>query len=53
MGQKSKINILHCTSSYPTPKYEVNLNCLNLEKFKITVGYSDHTIGDEVLLLQF
>ncbi len=48
--KKNKINILHCTSSYPTPKYEVNLNCLKTleKKFKINVGYSDHTIGDEV-----
>jgi len=39
--------LLKCTSSYPTPLEEVNLNAINTikEKFNCIVGLSDHTIG--------
>ena len=42
-----KIIVLHCTSEYPAPLGEVNLNVIsNLkEKFQIDIGYSDHTEG--------
>ncbi len=44
------ISLLHCTSNYPCPMEEVNLNAMLTlkEAFKCTVGYSDHTMGIEV-----
>lgn len=44
------IIILHCTSEYPAPFNEVNLNSMLTikEKFNLPVGYSDHTIGIEI-----
>ena len=42
-----KIVLLHCTSRYPTPLEDVNLRVMSTLKkvFKLSVGYSDHTIG--------
>ena len=47
---KEKVSILHCTSEYPAPYNHVNLRVLKTlsEKFGLTVGYSDHTLGIEV-----
>jgi len=47
------IVILHCTTSYPTPYSQVNLNTLSLlkEKFDLPVGYSDHTLGIEIPIM--
>jgi pseudaminic acid synthase len=44
----SKIVLLKCTSSYPAPIEEANLNMINFfkNKFNVTVGLSDHTIGE-------
>lgn len=44
------ITLLHCTTEYPTPMEDVNLNAMKtLEKaFGLPVGYSDHTKGIEV-----
>ena len=44
--------LLHCTSSYPTPNEEVNLNKLeSLKKvFDYPVGFSDHTSGIEAAI---
>ncbi|EGR9249244.1 N-acetylneuraminate synthase [Campylobacter upsaliensis] len=41
------ITLLHCTTEYPTPFEDVNLNALKTlkEAFKLEVGYSDHTEG--------
>jgi N,N'-diacetyllegionaminate synthase len=46
------ITVLHCTTNYPTPMNEVNLNAMvSLGKeFKVKVGYSDHTKGIEVAI---
>ncbi len=46
----SDITLLHCTTNYPCPKEDVNLNAMLTmkEAFKIPVGYSDHTEGIEV-----
>ncbi|WP_053979375.1 N-acetylneuraminate synthase [Marinagarivorans algicola] len=47
---KRKVTLLHCTTEYPAPVKEVNLNvmaALNLA-FDLTVGYSDHTAGIEI-----
>ena len=42
-----EITLLHCTSEYPTPYEDVNLNAMATmkEEFGLEVGYSDHTIG--------
>ena len=44
------ITVLHCTTNYPCPMEEVNLNAMNTIKaaLKCKVGYSDHTMGIEV-----
>ena len=46
MGNE-QIILLKCTSSYPTPMEEVNLNTIALirDKFDVQVGLSDHTLG--------
>ena len=46
------ITVLHCTTEYPAPFDEVNLNVMDTlkKKFGCTVGYSDHTKGIEVSL---
>lgn len=45
-----KIHLLHCTTEYPTPYEDVNLNamCSMKKRFGLEVGYSDHTKGIEV-----
>lgn len=45
-----QITLLHCTSEYPTPFEDVNLNAMETLKkeFGLEVGYSDHTIGTSV-----
>lgn len=45
-----EITLLHCSSAYPTPMEDVNLNAMfHLKKaFQKKVGYSDHTMGIEV-----
>lgn len=44
------ITILHCTTEYPAPIKDVNLNAMKTlrERFGYPVGYSDHTQGIEV-----
>ena len=44
---REKITVLHCTTEYPAPFEEVNLNAmLTIQKaFNVKVGYSDHTVG--------
>lgn len=44
------ITVLHCNTDYPTPMEDVNLKAmLNIkDKFNVSVGYSDHTLGIEV-----
>ena len=46
------LTLLHCVGSYPTPDNEANLQMLdNLnERFNVSVGYSDHTVGTRVPL---
>ena len=45
-----QICLLKCTSSYPAPLEEINLNTLldMSDKFHCIVGLSDHTLGGEV-----
>lgn len=42
--------LLHCTTNYPCPPEEVNLRAMQTlhHAFKLRVGYSDHTLGNEV-----
>ncbi|MDD4593210.1 MAG: N-acetylneuraminate synthase [Parabacteroides sp.] len=44
---KEKVSLLHCTTEYPAPFDEVNLKAMDTlkEKFALSVGYSDHTMG--------
>lgn len=44
------VSLLHCTTEYPCPYDNVNLNAIDTLKkeFKLEVGYSDHTQGIEV-----
>jgi sialic acid synthase SpsE len=44
---RNKITLLHCTTEYPAPFDEVNLNVMDTLRntFGLAVGYSDHTQG--------
>lgn len=44
---KNKVTLLHCTSEYPAPFEDVNLNSMLTLKnsFGLPVGLSDHTLG--------
>ncbi len=46
----SDVILLHCVSGYPTPFDQYNINTIKLlaERFDISVGLSDHTLGTEV-----
>ncbi len=43
-----KLALLQCTSMYPIPDSDANLNSMKLlaDKTGLPVGYSDHTVGD-------
>ena len=47
---RSRLTVLHCTTSYPASMCDVNLRAMQtIEKeFNVAVGYSDHTLGIEV-----
>lgn len=49
---REQITILHCTTEYPTPMTDVNLQAMLTirDEFNISVGYSDHTLGIEVAI---
>jgi len=44
---RCQITVLHCTTEYPAPTEEVNLQAMNTiaQAFGVAVGYSDHTDG--------
>lgn len=44
---KEKVTLLHCTTEYPAPFEDINLNAMDTMKsaFKLEVGYSDHSEG--------
>jgi N,N'-diacetyllegionaminate synthase len=48
--KKNQIILLHCNTSYPTPPKDANLLAIKQlrEKFNISTGYSDHTLGIEM-----
>ncbi|NTS75364.1 N-acetylneuraminate synthase [Catenovulum sp. SM1970] len=47
-----KVSLLHCTSQYPAPLEDINLNAMVTmrEHFGLAVGYSDHSQGTVVSL---
>lgn len=49
---RERVTVLHCTTEYPTPMAEVNLNAMRTirDTFGVSVGYSDHTPGIEVAI---
>jgi len=44
---KEKITVLHCTTEYPAPAKEINLNAMLTmhQAFGLKTGYSDHSEG--------
>lgn len=44
---KEMVTLLHCTTEYPTPFDEVNLQVINTlsQAFDLSTGFSDHTNG--------
>ena len=49
---KNKVSLLHCVTSYPVEDDYANLKSISylIDKFKLNIGYSDHTIGNEACL---
>ena len=49
----SKLSLFHCVSDYPVSFKEANLLSIKFlkEKFPLTIGYSDHTIGKEASII--
>jgi N,N'-diacetyllegionaminate synthase len=47
-----EVTLLHCTTEYPCPFEDVNLNAMMTLRthFNLPVGYSDHTPGIEISL---
>ena len=45
--KKKNITLMQCTSAYPAPYNEINLNTIPTlrNKFKLNVGFSDHSLG--------
>lgn len=45
--KKSNITVMQCNTEYPTPLKDANLKAMLTikNKFKVNVGYSDHTLG--------
>jgi N-acetylneuraminate synthase/N,N'-diacetyllegionaminate synthase len=48
----SDLILMHCVSAYPTLPKDANLRIMDtlLQRFQCPVGFSDHTIGEEVPL---
>ncbi len=44
-----RLSLLQCNSAYPTPFKDVHLNVIQTykDRFKLRVGFSDHTLGIE------
>jgi len=47
---RDDLTVLHCNTQYPTPMSAVNLRAMQTiqDAFKVSVGYSDHTLGIEI-----
>ena len=48
---EKKLAILQCSSMYPIPDEDANLNVIRsyMEHFDLPVGYSDHTVGKDAI----
>ena len=46
-AKKNNIILMQCTSAYPAPYNEINLNTIATlrNKFKLNIGFSDHSLG--------
>jgi sialic acid synthase SpsE len=54
--KKENLCIMHCVSAYPALKKNINLNSIPFLKKKfpnVTIGYSDHTMGDKISSLSY
>ena len=51
--KKKDITILHCNTEYPATNSKLNLKSIKFlkDKLNISVGYSDHSIGNEASLM--
>ena len=49
----SDIILMHCTSQYPTPVEHANIFSIPYmkKKFNLRTGFSDHTLGHQVAIL--
>lgn len=49
---RPQVIVLHCTTEYPAPFADVNLNVLSALRLSlgVDIGYSDHTVGTEVAI---
>ena len=47
LGRSDRLALLHCTSTYPCPPEELNLNMIHTlrERFAVPIGYSGHETG--------
>jgi N,N'-diacetyllegionaminate synthase len=45
--KKNNITLMQCTSAYPAPYDEINLNVIATlrNRFKLNIGFSDHSLG--------
>jgi len=52
---RNYLSLLQCTSAYPTPDQEVNLNVIKslIKKTNLTIGYSHHNKGDLALISSY
>jgi len=48
-AKKKNITLMQCTSAYPAPYEEINLNTIQTlrNKFKLNIGFSDHSLGTQ------
>jgi N,N'-diacetyllegionaminate synthase len=48
--KRTNITLLHCNTEYPTPMEDVNLKAMLSirDELGVAVGYSDHTLGNEI-----
>jgi N,N'-diacetyllegionaminate synthase len=46
-AKKNNITLMQCTSAYPAPYDEINLNIIDMLRrtFKLRIGFSDHSLG--------
>lgn len=51
--KKKNINLLHCHTDYPSEPQDLNLKAIKTlkKKFKLNVGYSDHSVGIEAPII--